>query len=52
MLPFQTENINPGDFFSLICLPVAHRAKEWLLFVRLLLKKQTKVIRLQADQTN
>jgi hypothetical protein len=35
--------------FSLIRLPFAHRAKGSLLFVRLLTKKQTEVIRLQTD---
>ncbi len=34
---------------SLICLPFAHRANGSLSFVRLLMKKQTEVIRLQTD---
>jgi hypothetical protein len=32
MLPFQTKNPSPGDF-SLIHLPIAHRANGSLLFV-------------------
>ncbi len=35
--------------FSLNCIPLAHCANGNLLFVRLLTKKQTKVIRLKRD---
>ncbi len=35
--------------FSTICLSLVHRANRSLSFVRFLTKKQTEIIRLQAD---
>jgi hypothetical protein len=43
---FQTKNGCPDDFYRLL---FAHRANGSLSFVRLLTKKQTKVISLQMD---
>jgi hypothetical protein len=50
MLLFQTENEKRKPrLFSLNSLPFAHRANGSLSFVRLFMKKQTEVIRLQTN---
>ncbi len=50
MLPFQMENGSTGDFpIFLNPLPIVHRAKWKVFFVRLLTQKQTEVIHLQLD---
>ncbi len=50
MLPFLMENGRQKPRrFSFICLSFAHRSNRSLSFVRLFMKKQTEVIRMQTD---